>query len=153
MLDALFIDAAAVIPESTWNTALTVIGSIAVAVVTGAFLVATRRRGISESEKNEQSKPVVPATPLSKFSGTQNEFMELVIRDNAELRSRVDSVERAQQAEAARHADFRRAVRRYLTRLASDWPGPDAMPWPDEADITILEDTLPRFRPRPRSGI
>lgn len=150
MSDMLAVVEALPLPESTLNTALTVVGTIAVAAITTLAALAARRRRIPDDEADE-TRPVVPATPLSTFSGTQNEFMELVVRDNAELRARVDRIDKAQRADAARHSEFRLAVRRYLTRLATDWPGPEAMPWPDDDDLGLLEYTLPRYRPRSRS--
>lgn len=122
------------------------LASLATVLVAGFVLLGT----IISSKKPSKDKPPTGAGHLSEFSGTQNEFMALVVRDNKELRDRqavldelmqelkltVDSIKVHQET-------FMGAVRRYLMKLATAWAGPGAMPWPDDADFHILEETLP----------
>lgn len=121
----------------------------AVLAVTGVIYAASRPSKI---------KPPVPQGGLpAEFNGTQNEFMALVVADNRDLRegqerqnkvladqNRVIDELKAMVESIKDHQDqFLFAVRRYLMKLASEWPGPEKMPWPDEEDFHILEDTLP----------
>lgn len=135
---------------------LTLLGVLITALF--AFL-ATRARKTPPATVDE---PKAPPSPLANFSGTQNEFMALVIADNAAIRAELAGVRveveglRGELQEARSiHGAFERAVRRYLELLAGVWPGPDPMPWPDSDDLAVLERTLPRYgrsrngRPRP----
>lgn len=105
---------------------------------------------VISSRKPSKDKP--PAIDnaghkLDQFNGTQNEFMALVISDNktqreelAELRLAVESIKKHQDT-------FLGAVRRYLIKLAHAWGTTDEpMPWPDDPDFQILEETLPKWR-------
>jgi hypothetical protein len=105
---------------------------------------------IISSRKPSKAKP--PTTTdtgkaLDSFNGTQNEFMALVIADNKtqreelhELRAAVESIKKHQDT-------FLGAVRRYLIKLATAWNSTDGpMPWPDDPDFQILEETLPNWR-------
>jgi len=138
------------------NAAIAVTGTVLVALITSVFaLVSSRGRRKTDVDGDA---PAVAPSPLANFSGTQNEFMSLVIKDNQELRDqvtelgeRMGSAERQLRETQTRHSDFQRAVRMYLEELATAWPGPAGMPWPNERDLQILEHTLPRIRRRQTS--
>lgn len=126
--------------------ALTLVGVAVTAVF--AYLASRARNAPPPAEPEAQALP----SPLAKFSGTQNEFMALVIADNAAIRVELAGVKteveklrgELQEARSA-HGAFERAVRRYLELLAGAWPGPESMPWPDSDDLAVLERTLPRY--------
>lgn len=149
--------AAATTPELDPNivipATLTLIG------VLGAAWLASRASRSRPKPPPVAEVPDVTPSPLAAFSGTQNEFMALVIEDNAAIRQEVSGLRtevtalRTELAEArSSHGAFERAVRRYLELLASAWAGPDPMPWPANDDLGILERTLPRRRGRPRAN-
>lgn len=112
---------------------------------------------ILSSRKPSTTKPP-KSTNLQEFNGTQNQFMALVIADNADLRKRMEEqreistnqeiklneVALALDGIKVHQNNFLAAVRRYLMKLASAWVGPDPMPWPDDVDFHILEETLPK---------
>lgn len=114
---------------------------------------------IYQAHKPSKDKPPVGDTgkALREFDGTQNEFMALVIADNGALREQQAKTNQKLEildgrlesalgeiAEVKRRSEtFLGAVRRYLMKLATAWTGPDAMPWPDDEDFHILEETLP----------
>ncbi|MBY0397390.1 MAG: hypothetical protein K2X91_13125, partial [Thermoleophilia bacterium] len=133
----------------------------AVLTLVGVAITALFAFLASRARKNPPAivdEPKVAPSPLANFSGTQNEFMALVIADNAAIRSELGDVKREVESlrtelQEARsiHGAFERAVRRYLELLAGVWPGPDPMPWPDSDDIAVLERTLPRWG-RGRNG-
>lgn len=134
------------------STVVITAGTVLVALITALFAWVSSR---GRAKVKPDDAPLVPPSPLANFSGTQNEFMALVIADNQELRdqinglsSRVRAAERTLEDALGHHSQFQVAVRRYLEQLASSWPGPATMPWPSEADLGLLEQTLPRFRPR-----
>lgn len=107
-----------------------------------------------QSKKPSKTKPPTGDTgkALGEFNGTQNEFMALVVADNRDLREQVNEV-RSMVTELRQHQDnFLGAVRRYLMKIAAAWPGPEHMPWPDEEDFHILEDTLPDTRRKKSEG-
>lgn len=151
---------AAPAPAQTVNTVITVIGTVVVAAVGGTFAVITAHR------KKEPDPPAgpssMPPSPLANFSGTQNDFMALVVQDNQALREQMrllegrvtGAEEKAASAETAAHetkqlhSEFQRAVRRYLLALSEAWTGPTPMPNPREEDLGLLEHTLPRLRRR-----
>jgi hypothetical protein len=107
---------------------------------------------IKSAQKPSRTKPPEGNTAgaLESFSGTQNEFMALVVADNKSLRDgQTELTRKVEQAldelaEVKRHSEtFLGAVRRYLMKLATAWGQPGPMPWPDDNDFHILEDTLP----------
>lgn len=107
---------------------------------------------VLSSRKPSRDKPPVGDTgkALENFNGTQNEFMALVIADNRNMRTDIAELRQTQSEYKAHQEHFLEAVRRYLMKLATAWgvtPGP--MPWPDDNDFHILEDTLPT---RPGAG-
>lgn len=105
----------------------------------------------ASARKPSKDKPPVgdTAKPLQEFNGTQNEFMALVIADNADLRGQLVELKVTVESIKDHQESFLGAVRRYLMKLATAWVGPDPMPWPDDADFHILEETLPG---RPTGG-
>lgn len=146
-------------PNIVTPAVLTLIGVLGAAYIANR---AARRRSSPQSTE----PPVVAPSPLSTFSGTQNEFMRLVIKDNEAIRGELASNRAETSAlrsevaglradlESARnsHGSFERAVRRYLEVIAGAWPGPEQMPWPADDDLGILERTLPRRSRRPRAN-
>lgn len=142
-------------PELDPNVALPAMLTLVGVAITALFAFLASRARKSPPVVDE---PKAPPSPLANFSGTQNEFMALVIADNAAIRAELAGVRveveglRTELQEArSLHGAFERAVRRYLELLASQWPGPDPMPWPESDDLAVLERTLPRYG-RPRNG-
>lgn len=129
------------------------IATILAAVLAVAGVIYAARRPSKQKEPPTDHR----GYPLENFQGTQNEFMALVVQDNRSLRdgqeklndvldeqNRVIDELKAMVESIKQHQDsFLFAVRRYLMKLASEWPGPEKMPWPDEEDFHLLEDTLP----------
>lgn len=104
---------------------------------------------VISSKKTSKDKPPVTTDGhrLDHFNGTQNEFMALVIADNKSQREKLEKLESTVESIKLHQDTFLGAVRRYLMKLAEAWgtvEGP--MPWPDETDFHILEDTLPNWR-------
>lgn len=142
--------------------AVEIIKAVAAALATVLTAVFVFLGVVYSSRKTSNTKKPVAENPdtgkaLTEFNGTQNEFMALVIADNAALRAgqnRQDQVLKEQNqtidelkdmVESIKlHQDnFLSAVRRYLEKIALAWKVSDTMPWPDEEDFHILEDTLP----------
>lgn len=127
---------------------ITAVGAIVASVI--AF-VRTRR-----TPKVKPARPDVSPSPLAEFSGTQNEFTQLVMKDNADLRTQLGALAadvaeiKATQADERKAANsYRGAMRRYLQKIQNAWRGPAPMPLPDDADFDLLSQTLPNFaRPK-----
>ena len=155
MLDTRALLAAVDVPNVSdgLTTAIVItLGSVLVAAITVTGAVLQSRAKVSRASEAGDTPAVTPS-PLANFSGTQNEFMALVIADNADLREKIGAIEITVDNMRTEHNQFKRAVRTYLEDLAAAWPGPAKMPWPNEADLRILEHTLPRFtRGRPPGG-
>jgi hypothetical protein len=124
------------------------IGAIATIAVAALGLYGV----IKSANKPSKTKPPEGNTEgkLETFSGTQNEFMALVVADNKSLRDgQTELARKVEQAldelaEVKKHSEtFLGAVRRYLMKLATAWGTTGPMPWPDDNDFHILEDTLP----------
>lgn len=107
---------------------------------------------VVSSRKPSTLKPPTGDTgkALEQFNGTQNEFMALVVADNAALRAgqerqeaRIKELGETVESIKEHQETFLGAVRRYLMKLAQAWGLDTPMPWPDEDDFHILEDTLP----------
>jgi hypothetical protein len=121
-----------------------VIGALATVIVAALGLYGV----IKSAQKPSRTKPPTGETgsALEGFSGTQNEFMALVIADNKDLRDQLGEVKASVDSIKDHQETFLGAVRRYLMKLATAWQGMEPMPWPDEEDFHILEDTLPQKR-------
>lgn len=130
------------------------IGAFATIIVAALGLYGVIRSAKKPSVTKPPEGNTGPA--LEQFNGTQNEFMALVVADNRILREGQE----AQKAEMAilkenvesikiHNETFFGAVRRYILKLAVAWGTPGPMPWPDDNDFHILEDTLPG---RPAGG-
>ena len=101
---------------------------------------------IHSARKPSRTKPPTgegTGPALEQFNGTQNEFMALVVADNKDLRSQMVELKDAVNSIRTHQETFLGAVRRYLMKLAVAWGQTGPMPWPDENDFHILEDTLP----------
>ena len=119
-----------------------IIGALATVTVAAFALYGV----IRQSRKPDTSKtPVTGNTgeALDTFSGTQNEFMALVIADNKSLRTDLATLTTSVQEIKTHQETFVTAVRRYLIKLAASWGREATMPWPDDLDFHILEETLP----------
>ena len=126
-----------------------VIGGLATVIVAALGLYGV----IRSASKPSRTKPPEGGEPgkvLETFNGTQNEFMALVIADNKTMREKLGQLEGTVESIKNHQENFLGAVRRYLMKLATAWSQPDPMPWPDDNDFHILEDTLPT---RPGGGI
>lgn len=149
--------------QETVRSLIGVTGTIAVALITtiGARLFLGRKP--KPSADPDGSAPAIAPSPLTSFSGTQNEFMALVIQDNAIIRgelekvraagadtqAQVDELSEALEKARAAHTSFQLAVRRYLARVAVYIEGlGGSMPHPEGEDLGILEHTLPRHHRR-----
>ena len=83
---------------------------------------------------------------LDSFNGTQNEFMALVIADNKTQREELHELKQTVESIKQHQDSFLGAVRRYLVKLAHAWGTASTMPFPDDNDFRILEETLPDWR-------
>lgn len=103
----------------------------------------------SQSRKPSTTKPPVngdTGKALEAFNGTQNEFMAIVIADNKSLRADLTEVKNEVRGIKDNQESVLGAVRRYLLKIAMTWGLETHMPWPDDPDFHILEDTLPDHR-------
>lgn len=118
------------------------IGGVATIVVAALGLYGV----IRQANKPSRTKPPVGETApnaLEQFNGTQNEFMALVIADNRTMREELGGLRTTVDSIKTHQETFLGAVRRYLMKLATAWGHDSPMPWPDDNDFHILEDTLP----------
>lgn len=125
-----------------------IIASVGTIVVAALVLTGTI---LSSRKPSKDKAPTGDVKPLAEFNGTQNEFMALVIQDNTDLRRQLgdysgslEELKETVNSIKTHQEGFLAAVRRYLMKLATAWAGPDPMPWPDDADFHILEETLPK---------
>lgn len=118
-----------------------VVAGLATIIVAGLSLLGI----MYQARKPSKTKPPVGETgpALETFNGTQNEFMALVVADNKDLRQQMGELKTIVTEVKEHQENFLGAVRRYLMKLASAWGQPGPMPWPDDNDFHILEDTLP----------
>jgi len=128
------------------DIAKAILAAMATVTVAGLGLLGV----VISSRKPSKDKPPFiddAGRKLDQFNGTQNEFMALVISDNKTQRQELSELRQAVESIKAHQDTFLGAVRRYLMKLAAAWDtsaGP--MPWPDETDFQILEETLPKWR-------
>lgn len=138
-----FVDAAAN-PLADVEVLKAVIGAVATIAVAALGLYGV----IRSSKKPSSTKPPEGSTgpALEQFNGTQNEFMALVVADNRDLREQMVQLKTSVESIKEHNETFFGAVRRCILKLAVAWGQPGPMPWPDDNDFHILEDTLPGDR-------
>lgn len=124
-----------------------VIGAVATITVAALGLYGVIRSARKPSNTKPPEGKTGPA--LETFNGTQNEFMALVVADNKDLRQQMVDLKSSVESIKQHNETFFGAVRRYILKLATAWGQPGPMPWPDDNDFHILEDTLPS---RPAGG-
>jgi hypothetical protein len=137
--------------------ALIAAGSAVIGIILTQLLAkrAVESRAATPTPTNPDAEKVAAVpdrTPLSQYSGEQNEFTTLVVADNAQLRETLARLEDKLDAKidelTAKHERLRSAVRNYLALLADAWPGPGHMPRPSDRDFAELDPLLPTRNPR-----
>lgn len=112
----------------------------------GAKLFTSPKTPKTDPDINRQE---VAPIPLSKYTGEQNDFIRLVMQDSEELHKKLDNIEKSvEQMRKERHK-FLGAVGRYIAKLSASWGSGGKMPYPDDADFVLLEETLPHDWQRP----
>lgn len=80
---------------------------------------------------------------LSTYTGDQNDFMHLVIQDSKTVHERMDKFEGIVEQMKKERSQLIGAFTRYISKLVSSWGSGGRMPYPDDDDLKILEETLP----------
>ena len=93
---------------------------------------------VDPDEKRNKSESL-----LATYSGEQNEFIRLVINDSKDMHDRLDRLDGVVERMKKERTQLISAFARYVTKLANAWGSGGSMPYPDEADRKILEETLP----------
>lgn len=126
--------------------------SVQIAIITGAFatlgIIAAgilARVGLHPKTptKDPDSKHTGDDVLLSTYSGEQNDFMHLVIEDSKTLHARLDKFEGLVEQLQKERTTLIGAFTRYITKLTRAWGSGGTMPYPDDDDVKILEETLP----------
>jgi hypothetical protein len=146
----------------TTRAIIATVGAIIVALVgsIGARIFISRAPRAAAATDGEA--PVVPSTPLERFSGTENEFVKIVIEDSrhrakelAEFRAESDGKHEALRLEIdGLRADlgakvlhqnaFERAIKHYLAIVVNVVQALGGeMPQPELEDRELLDPILP----------
>lgn len=82
---------------------------------------------------------------LSSYTGDQNDFIRLVIHDSKDIHERLAQLDEVVDRMKKERHQFLGAVGRYISKLSLAWGNPNnsKMPYPDENDFSLLEETLP----------
>jgi hypothetical protein len=122
-----------------------IISGIATVLAAGISLIVVKVRSMP-SEKAKAAVRAESHSPhkLRNYSGPQNEFTELVMADNRDLRTQQIAFAKRLDDMDSKFSSLQAAMRRYLMKLAHAWGTDGGMPPPDQRDIDILADTLPR---------
>ncbi len=125
---------------------------VQIAQITGLVTVVVALIGIFTTRKF--TRPKTPKTDpddhpskshslLAAYGGEQNEFIRMVIEDSKELHAKMDKLDNVVNQMRKERTQFIGAVGRYITKLVAAWGSGGKMPYPDEADMALLEETLP----------
>ena len=126
--------------------------NVQVAFVTGAFALFGiitagyfAKAGSKPKIPKEDPDANHPATQslLASYTGEQNAFMHLVIEDSKTVHERLDKFEVIVDQMKKERTQLIGAFTRYINKLVSAWGSGGKMPYPDEEDFKILEETLP----------
>lgn len=80
---------------------------------------------------------------LSTYSGEQNEFIRMVIADSKDMHDKLDKLDDVVEQMRRDRTQFIGAVGRYINKLVAAWGSGGKMPYPDNEDMALLEETLP----------
>lgn len=121
-------------------TAITAVSAVVVALV---GIVGARLATHPKTPKKDPDRKSAHESLLTSYSGEQNEFIKLVIEDSKFLHARLDEHEAEITKLKTDRVLLIGAFGRYITKLANSWGSGGKMPYPDEEDISLLEETLP----------
>jgi hypothetical protein len=136
------------------------LGQIEAAVITALSGIIVAILGIFGARKFTRPRRIPMYDPdegrhghrslLSSYSGDQNEFIALVIKDSESLHARLDKNDQTISDMDSLIKEMKKertqiigAFGRYIQKLALAWGSGGKMPYPDTEDMALLEDTLP----------
>lgn len=126
--------------------------NVQIAIITGVFALLTIVTGaiVARVGSHPKTPTVDPDSKhtgteslLSTYSGEQNDFMHLVIEDSKAVHERLDKFEGIVEHMKRERTQLIGAFARYISKLVRAWGGGGTMPYPDDEDFKILEETLP----------
>jgi hypothetical protein len=126
--------------------------NVQVAIVTGVFaflgiltagLLARKGSHPKTPSEDPDLNHKGPESLLSTYSGEQNDFMRLVIQDSKTVHERLDRFEGIVEQMKKERTQLIGAFTRYISKLVDSWGSGGKMPYPDDEDFKILEETLP----------
>jgi hypothetical protein len=120
---------------------ITALSLIIVALV-GIFS-ARRYTHPREVPENDPDEGTTHVSALASYSGDQNEFIALVIKDSKDLHERMDTMSKQITVLQQERTAVVGAFGRYVMKLALAWGSGGKMPYPDDDDMALLEETLP----------
>lgn len=125
---------------------------VQIAIITGIFTVAgIIATGVfarftvhpKPPTSDPDAKKTAPDATLLSYSGEQNEFMHLVIKDSKDVHERLDKFEAQIESMKLERKQLLDAFTRYISKLVFAWGAGGTMPYPEDDDFTLLEETLP----------
>lgn len=138
-----FVAAAAELHDADAQVQTAMITAISTVLVALVGVFSARRYIHPKTPKKDPDVKTGPEPTLAAYSGDQNEFIALVIKDSKDLHERIDSMsDKIDQMRNERTAVIG-AFGRYVMKLALSWGSGGQMPYPDEEDMALLEETLP----------
>jgi hypothetical protein len=156
-------------PE-TQRTVILTLGPIVVALITGiGARILISRPPKPEAGPTDGTAPITPPSPLERFSGTENKFVEMVLEDSRHrarelaqfrrdaderhetLRMEVEGLRTELGAKTLHQNAFERAIRHYLAIVVTVVQTLGGqMPEPEPEDRELLEPILPNLRKAPK---
>ena len=80
---------------------------------------------------------------LTTYSGEQNDFIHLVIKDSEAVHERLNKIDAVVDQMKKDRTELVGAFARYIQKLVASWGTGSRIPYPDDDDFKILEETLP----------
>lgn len=125
---------------------------VQVAAITGTVTVLVTIIGVFTTRRF--TRPKTPKTDpdesrhrshsvLAAYTGEQNEFIRMVIQDSKDLHEKLDHLDNTVTKMRRERTQFIGAVGRYINKLVAAWGSGGKMPYPDDDDMALLEETLP----------
>lgn len=124
---------------------VTVVTGIVTLLVSVISVIGARRFTMPKMSKKDLKaiKEDSGDATLSSYSGSQNEFMRLVMSDSQDVHAKLDAFDHIIEEMKIERTKFINGVGRYITKLALAWGSGGKMPYPDDIDRALLEETLP----------
>lgn len=130
-------------PEEAQVQVASITGAVTLLAIVLSAVVARLLTHPKTPKTDPDAAPSKAESLLSTYSGDQNEFISLVLKDSKIVHERLDALDGVVETMKKERTLIMGAFGRYIQKLVASWGSGGKMPYPDDEDFAILAETLP----------